>query len=462
VKSFKQYIIEKYNFGATAYGNADIDKTTAMEIQKGILKPSWQFLGNKNNPLVAGFSVANNKLPHGTIVKITDKQGNPVGAQFGNTEGIYRVDDTGGKNVYANIDFYSGSNRDMYDYFANLGKNNLVVTPLNLDSNSAEVRNITSRLGQYQGGKAASAGSKPEGEKKEGEGQEENPFVAHISSLASPMLKDFSEKGARAALKGMIGKTIDAVQQSTGKKIKGLAMNEDCRGIYDCYEELLEQQNQPLATLVGATGGGEGGTWGGSLPKLLSILPMGNWKASSLKRSRVSTRSGFMSDHYEGNKMAYAADFGLNSTFGGNVQEATNFALKVAQRVDPSVKSWEPYKGRDFKKITDDGYRVQIIWLSNVGGNHYDHVHVGVKKTNAASNFQTQEPQDDVQDTGAEGSEKSKAEGEKDENPFVSHISSLAAPMMKDFSAGAARGALKNMIGKTIDMVQSSTGKKII
>jgi 3D (Asp-Asp-Asp) domain-containing protein len=166
VKSFKQYIIEKYNFGATAYGNADIDKTTAMEIQKGILKPSWQFLGNKNNPLVAGFSVANNKLPHGTIVKITDKQGNPVGAQFGNTEGIYRVDDTGGKNVYANIDFYSGSNRDMYNYFANLGKNNLVVTPLNLDSNSAEVRNITSRLGQYQGGKSRNCCHKARRRKK--------------------------------------------------------------------------------------------------------------------------------------------------------------------------------------------------------------------------------------------------------------------------------------------------------
>lgn len=237
-------------------------------------------------------------------------------------------------------------------------------------------------------------------------------------------------------------------------------MNEDVKNIYGAYQLLCEQQS--LATLVGSTGGGEGGNWGGSLPKLISILPMGNWKASSLKRSRVSTRSGFMSDHYEGNLIAYAADFGLNSTFGGNVQEATNFAVRVAQRVDPSVTSWEPFKGRDFKKITDDGYRVQIIWLSNVGGNHYDHVHIGVKKTNAASNFQLQEPQDDVQDTEAEGAEKEKAEGKKDENPFLSHIASLASPMMTDFSSGAARSALKSMIGKTADIVQSATGKKIL
>lgn len=221
MKSFKQYIIEKYTFGATAYGNADIDKTTAMEIQKGILKPSWQYLGNKNNPLVAGFSVANNKLPHGTIVKITDKAGNPIGAQFGNSEGIYRVDDTGGKNVYANIDFYSGSNRDMYNYFANLGKDNLVVTPLNLDSNSAEVRNLTTRLGQYQGGKVASAGSKPEDSQKTAEA-EQNPYIAHMASLAAPMMTDFTPEAARGALKNMIGKTIDIVQKETGNKIPNI------------------------------------------------------------------------------------------------------------------------------------------------------------------------------------------------------------------------------------------------
>lgn len=137
--SFCNQILEAYSFGATAYGNANIDKTTASEIQKGILKPEWQFLGNKNNKLIAGYSIANNKLPHGTIVKIIDKRtGEPVGKEIGNDEGIYRVDDTGGSNVYDNIDFYSGSNKEMYNYFANIGKNsdNLEVTPINLPEGS--------------------------------------------------------------------------------------------------------------------------------------------------------------------------------------------------------------------------------------------------------------------------------------------------------------------------------------
>lgn len=221
MKSFKQYISEKYNFGATAYGNADIDTTTAMEIQKGTLEPSWQYLGNKNNPLVAGFSVANNKLPHGTLVKITDKEGNPVGGQFGNNEGIYRVDDKGGKNVYNNIDFYSGSNRDMYNYFANLGKDNLVVTPMNLDPNSAEIRNLTSRLGQYQGSNAGSVASNAATQSPEAE---QNSFASHIGSFASPMLTDFSPEAARKFMKTGIEKTSDMIRKETGKEIPNLQM----------------------------------------------------------------------------------------------------------------------------------------------------------------------------------------------------------------------------------------------
>lgn len=208
---FCNSILEAYTFGATAYGNANIDKTTAAEIQKGILKPSWQYLGNKNNPLVAGFSVANNKLPHGTLVKITDKQGNPVGAQFGNKEGIYRVDDTGGKNVYNNIDFYSGSNKEMYNYFANLGKNNLTVTPLNLDPNSPEVKTLASNMAQKAGSQTP-----PEAGEQGTVPDQQNPMLA---SLTAPLTKDFSKGAALTALQNVLGFTRGAIEQSTGKKI---------------------------------------------------------------------------------------------------------------------------------------------------------------------------------------------------------------------------------------------------
>lgn len=133
-------------------------------------------------------------------------------------------------------------------------------------------------------------------------------------------------------------------------------------------------------TLQGAQGGGAGGNWGGSLPKLISILPPGNWYAGSQKRGKVNTKSGGMSDHYTGNSIAYAGDFGLNSTFKGNTQAATQFAISVARNAGGNVNSWAPFVGKAFNYNTSDGYRVQVIWQSNVGGNHYDHVHVGVKK----------------------------------------------------------------------------------
>jgi 3D (Asp-Asp-Asp) domain-containing protein len=153
MKTFREYITERYTFGATAYGNADIDKTTAAEINKGILKPEWQFLGNKNNRLTPGYSVASNVLPHGTIVKITDRRtGQPVGAKFGNTNGIFKVEDTGGKNVTQNIDFYSGSNKQMMDYFAAYGKNtnNLSVEVTNIRPGSPEEQELLANLNKAQ------------------------------------------------------------------------------------------------------------------------------------------------------------------------------------------------------------------------------------------------------------------------------------------------------------------------
>ena len=171
------------------------------------------------------------------------------------------------------------------------------------------------------------------------------------------------------------------------------------------FKLFVEQQN--VGSLIGASGGGEGGNWGGSLPKLTSLLPMGNWQATSLKRPRSSTRSGFMSDHYQGNSIAYAADFGLNTTFKGNAGAATNFAIQVARNAGANVSSWAPYVGKSFKYNTSDGYRVQVIWQSNVGGNHYDHVHVGVKKGAGAFN----NTEDQYQDTDVQAGSLAGGEG---------------------------------------------------
>ena len=226
-------------------------------------------------------------------------------------------------------------------------------------------------------------------------------------------------------------------------------MTNDSKLIFERYLFLLMEQD--LGTLIGAEGGGEGGNWGGSLPKLISLLPMGQWKPSSLKRTKRGTKSGFMSDHYEGNEIAYAADFGLNTTFNGDSKAATDFAIKVARNAGKDISSWDQYVGKSFKHNTSDGFRVQIIWQSNVGGNHYDHVHVGVKK--GSGGIDTMD--DEIQD--ADLADQSQAEPQGD------YADQLLAQMKKQalgilggtqgFSTQGAQQALQGVAGSAIGAI---------
>ena len=218
-------------------------------------------------------------------------------------------------------------------------------------------------------------------------------------------------------------------------------MNKDTYLIFEQYKAVINEQ-QNLGTLVGATPGGEGGNWGGSLPKLISLLPMGNWQSSSQKRSKVETKSGSVSDHWDGNKISYAADFGLNSTFNSNVQTATKFALDIARKINPAVTSWQPYVGNIFNGNTSDGYRVQIIWQSNVGGNHYDHVHVGVKKASGVSPTSNEGEAQDTVDT----STTTPAGGGEPQNDALGEIKKTAADGLTDMSAERARSALAGTV----------------
>ena len=180
---------------------------------------------------------------------------------------------------------------------------------------------------------------------------------------------------------------------------------------------------------------------------------MGNWKPSSLKRERMETASGNVSDHFSGNKNAYAADFGLNSTFNSNTQAATKFAIDVARKVDPSVTSWEPYVGKSFTKVTQDGYRVQIIWQSNVGGNHYDHVHVGVKEGGGVS-----PRSDEAQDRGITDSSLAQSkEGEtQQEDGILGGLKQQAMGALTDFSPERARAALASTVGAIQGAIKSA------
>jgi hypothetical protein len=232
-------------------------------------------------------------------------------------------------------------------------------------------------------------------------------------------------------------------------------LNKDIHNIFEKYVNVFEAYSKPLGSLIGAQGGGEGGNWGGSLPKLISILPMGNWQPTSLKRSRMTTRSGYVSDHYIGNTTAYAADFGLNVTFKGNVEAATKFAIDLARNSGATnITSWKPYEGRDFKQYTPDGFRIQIIWLSNVGGNHYDHVHVGVARTSKKG------VEVDSQISTPEDENVNQQPPETQEPSSTGDIVQNALAGIGDISANTMKTALGATLNQAWNAIASSAGGK--
>lgn len=210
MKTFKQYILEKYTFGSTAFGLASIDQTTAqdqIEADKG--NPDYrgfnQRVGSSGREYIPAFSVAtrNDLLPAGTYIKVTDKRtGEPVGKQFGNDQGIYRVDGTGGPQTENNIDFFSGDNKAMYDYYAGQGPNrdNLQVEIINMTPNSPEEQQIIAKVQKGQSGLPA--------EQEDIGGQ----AVASLQKNAMDMLKgSFSAASAKDALKSVLAGARNAI-----------------------------------------------------------------------------------------------------------------------------------------------------------------------------------------------------------------------------------------------------------
>lgn len=208
MKTFKQYIIEKYTFGGTAFGLASIDQTTAqdqIEADKGTAGYEGfnQRVGSSGRQYIPAFSVASRTLAAGTYIKVIDKRtGEPVGRQFGNDEGIYRVDGTGGPQTARNIDFFSGDNKQMFDYFASLGVNsdNLQVEVVNITPNSTEEQQIIAKVQKGQSGLPSDA--------EDIGGQ----ALANIQKSALDMIKGgFSAASARDALKSVIAGAKGAI-----------------------------------------------------------------------------------------------------------------------------------------------------------------------------------------------------------------------------------------------------------
>ena len=121
--------------------------------------------------------------------------------------------------------------------------------------------------------------------------------------------------------------------------------------------------------------GGTNNDWGGSMERTLEIANYAKSctgkknPISSQKRSRVKTASGNVSDHYEGNLSAYAVDIPTKGEKGDQLLKC------IMSKFDNGSHS--DYTGGKWLNVNKDGYRYQFGWRVK---NHYDHIHVGVKK----------------------------------------------------------------------------------
>lgn len=116
--------------------------------------------------------------------------------------------------------------------------------------------------------------------------------------------------------------------------------------------------------------------WGGSQTLASQFANIGfshGLRAVSEKRDRMSTATGGVSDHWSGNKNAYAFDIS-NGSHPTPQMDATAMQIANALGVE-----WD---GRSPLEITKNvnGYRVQVLYRTGTGGNHFDHIHVGVRR----------------------------------------------------------------------------------
>lgn len=112
--------------------------------------------------------------------------------------------------------------------------------------------------------------------------------------------------------------------------------------------------------------------WGGSQSvanQLRDVSIANGLTVSSAKRETKNTKSGGISDHWVGNKNAYAYDMAGSVA---QMDEAIKDLLEVF-----GVR-WGG--GEVIKNFYRNGYRIQILYRTYVGGNHFNHIHIGVKK----------------------------------------------------------------------------------
>jgi peptidoglycan hydrolase-like protein with peptidoglycan-binding domain len=127
------------------------------------------------------------------------------------------------------------------------------------------------------------------------------------------------------------------------------------------------------------SGGGSidaGGGWGGSqnvanAAKRIAAsmgIPVTSQKRNLADTIRVGSTTA--SDHYTGNKTAFAVDFGVSGARGDQLARA------IARKYGIPQSNIGTFNGHIIR-VDGASYRLQLLW--RVAG-HFDHVHLGIRR----------------------------------------------------------------------------------
>jgi hypothetical protein len=118
---------------------------------------------------------------------------------------------------------------------------------------------------------------------------------------------------------------------------------------------------------LGPAGGGFGGSEA-PIKRALRIGTRNGLTITSLKRPPGVAAS--TSDHHRDQRTSFAADMSNGSS---PTPEMDRTARQIATRLGhPEFRAGN-------LRVTLHGYRVQLLWRTDIGGNHFNHVHVGVR-----------------------------------------------------------------------------------
>lgn len=190
--------------------------------------------------------------------------------------------------------------------------------------------------------------------------------------------RGFSPGGADGIFGNRTRAAVIAYQRSRGLSADGVVGPNTSRALFGSSDRKYYDGRSDFAPAGPSRPGGitAGGGWGGSQgvsERATSIarsmgIPVTSTKRDLATTIRVGSSTG--SDHYTGNRNAYAVDYGVRGARGDDL------ARRIADAYGIPRSSIGTYN-RHTITVNGQRYSLQLLW--RVSG-HYDHVHFGIRR----------------------------------------------------------------------------------